>query len=390
MDILVTGTGGARGWPEPDCRCASCLRAAATATTTAGAGEATRARSTILVEGVLPLGVVDEAGQTAGDGAGAVVAAGDGAGAGAAAGEARTVAGLRVLGLADARGGGSGATLGGWDVTGPDGARLLYPARPGAVPVPPEGARPYDVAFLDVLADAFQLGGLRARGLVTGDTTVLAAFADHRVRSEAELQRRCAMWGVGIPADGVRVTPCRSAKKGVYRVLVLGGARSGKSERAELRVAAEPDVTYVATGPSGAGDPDWAARVAAHRRRRPSWWRTVETTDLAGVLEAAASGTTLLIDGLGTWLAAVLDEAGWDAGDQAGKLADRMAELVAAWRQTSAYVVAVSDETGLGVVPQTPAGRVFRDWLGRVNQALAAESEETELVVAGRVVRLEG
>ncbi len=392
MDILVTGTGGARGWPEPGCRCASCLHAAA------GASETARARSTVLVEGVLRLGVADEAG--------AGVVAGEGAGV--VAGEARAVGGLRVLGLADARGGaadgaarevrggGSGATLGGWDVTGPDGARLLYPARPGAVPVPPEGARPYDVAFLDVLGDAFQLGGLRARGLATGDTTVLAAFADHRVRSEAELHSRCAIWGVGVLRDGARVTPCRYEKKEVYRVLVLGGARSGKSERAELRVAAEPDVTYVATGPSGAGDPDWAARVAAHRRRRPSWWRTAETTDLAGVLAKAASGTTLLIDGLGTWLAAVLDEAGWNeagwnaGGLDAGGLAARIAELVTAWRQTSAYVVAVSDETGLGVIPQTPAGRVFRDWLGRVNQALAAESEETELVVAGRVVRLEG
>jgi adenosylcobinamide kinase/adenosylcobinamide-phosphate guanylyltransferase len=372
MDILVTGTGGTRGWPEPGCRCASCLRAA-------GVDGTAREQSTILVDGALRLGVVGE-----------TVAI--------AAGEERIVAGLRVLGLADSASmaawgladggggaaGGSGATLGGWEVTGPDGARLLYPARPGTVPVPPDGALPYDVAFLDVLGDPFQVGGLRARGLVTGDTTVLAAFADHRVRSAAELARRCAIWRVGIPADGARVTPCRYEPKEVYRVLVLGGARSGKSERAELRVAAEPDVTYVATGPSGDGDPDWAARVAAHKQRRPSWWRTVETTDLAGVL-ASASGA-LLIDGIGTWLAAVLDEDGWETGG----LAARLTELVAAWRQTRAYVVAVSDETGLGVVPHTPAGRVFRDWLGRVNQTLAAESEEAELVVAGRVVGLEG
>ena len=371
MDILVTGTGGARGWPEPGCRCASCLRAA-------GAGDTARGRSSIVVEGVLRLG-----------GADAAVGVGDGTVA-VAPGEERTVAGLRVRGLADGSGaapgaGGSGATLGGWEVTGADGARLLYPARPGAVPVPPEAAGPYDVAFLDVLGDPFQLGGLRARGLVTGDTTVLAAFADHRVPSAAELTCRCALWRVGVPADGARVTPCRYETRGVYRVLVLGGARSGKSERAESRVAAESDVTYVATGPSGEGDPDWAARVAAHKQRRPSWWRTVETTDLAGVLAAAAGGT-VLIDGIGTWLAAVLDEAGWETGG----LAARVAELVAAWRQTRAYVVAVSDETGLGVIPHTPAGRVFRDWLGRVNQTLAAESEEAELIVAGRVLRLEG
>jgi adenosylcobinamide kinase/adenosylcobinamide-phosphate guanylyltransferase len=151
-------------------------------------------------------------------------------------------------------------------------------------------------------------------------------------------------------------------------------------------VAAEPAVTYVATGPSGDTDtdPDWAARVAAHRARRPAWWRTVETTDLAEVL-ADARGA-VLIDGIGTWLAAVLDDTGW-TGD---KLDERVAELVDAWRRARAYVVAVSDETGMGVIPETAAGRLFRDWLGRVNQALAAESEQAELVVAGQVLALGG
>ena len=130
--------------------------------------------------------------------------------------------------------------------------------------------------------------------------------------------------------------------------------------------------------------------MAAHRARRPAWWRTAETTDLAGVL-ATARGA-LLIDGIGTWLAAVLDDCGgWDDRDSArDELAGRIAELIGAWQQTSARVVAVSDETGLGVVPATPAGRLFRDELGRLNQALAAESEEAELVVAGRALPLEG
>jgi adenosylcobinamide kinase/adenosylcobinamide-phosphate guanylyltransferase len=263
------------------------------------------------------------------------------------------------------------------------------------VPVPPEGAAPYDVAFLDVLGDPAQLGWLRARGLITADTVTVVAFADHRVPSERELERCCGFWRVRLAADGEAISPSRSARKGLMgltgtrRVLVLGGARSGKSERAELRLAGEPDVTYVATGTTGADDPDWAARVAAHRARRPAWWRTAETTDLAGVL-ATARGA-LLIDGIGGWLAAVLDECGaWDnPGTAREKLAGPIAELIGAWRQTTAYVVAVSDETGLGVVPATPAGRLFRDELGRLNQALAAESEEAELVVAGRVLPLE-
>jgi len=364
MRVLVEGSGGSAGWPEPGCRCASCSRQIAE-------GNA-RKESVVVVDGRLRLG--------------AVPGAGDG---GSGAGE-ESAAGYRVRRVADARGGGAG----GWDVTAPDGGRLLYPAGPGATPAPPEGTAPYDVAFLDLLGDPAQLGWLRARGLITAGTVTAVAYADHRVPSERELARRCGFWRVRLADDGEAIDPVRSVPRdrdqpaGVHRVLVLGGARSGKSERAELRLAGEPRVTYVATGNHGTDDPDWAARVAAHRARRPAWWRTVETTDLAGLLGSARG--SLLIDGIGTWLAAVLDECGWDLrdGPARDKAAVRMAELVGAWRQACGYVVAVSDETGLGVVPATAAGRLFRDELGRLNQALAAESEEAELVVAGRVLPL--
>jgi adenosylcobinamide kinase / adenosylcobinamide-phosphate guanylyltransferase len=350
MRVLVEGSGGSSGWPEPGCRCASCL------------GRQTgRKRSSVVVDAVVRPG----AGHVA--------------------------AGYAVRRLADAREDGPG----GWEVTAPDGERLLYPRGPGAVPVPPDGAAPYHIAFLDLLGDPAQLGLLRARGLITPDTVTAVAFADHRVRSERELRRRCAFWGARVPADGETLTAARSARnsleagRGVTRrVLVIGGARSGKSERAELRLAAEPDVTYVATGVNAGDDPEWAARVAAHRARRPAWWRTAETADLAGILGTARGA--VLIDGIGTWLAAVLDECGgWDGRDGAGKARDRAAGLVAAWRQTRAHVVAVSDEAGLGVVPETPAGQLFRDELGRLNQALAAESEEAELIVAGRILPLD-
>jgi adenosylcobinamide kinase / adenosylcobinamide-phosphate guanylyltransferase len=372
MHVLVEGSGGTSGWPQPGCRCASCLRCRADGTM--------RKRSTIAVDGVLRLGV------------GGV--------------DGPEVAGFLVRPLPDAwesagLGEGDAAGLGGWEVTSPDGGRLLYPAGPGAVPDPPEGTAPYDIAFLDMLGNPAQLGRLRARGLVTADTITAVAFADHRVSGAAELERRCGFWRVALPADREAVTTPRSAQgsKGLtgnvrwvpWRVLVIGGARSGKSERAELRLAAEPEVTYVAADPrtprrrDGAGDPEWAARVAAHRARRPAWWRTAETTDLAGVL-ASARGA-VLIDGIGTWLTAVLDECdAW--GGAREKVTDRIAELIAAWRQTRALVVAVSDEAGMGVVPATPAGRLFRDELGRLNQALAAESEETELIVAGRILPL--
>ncbi len=379
MRVLVEGSGGAAGWPQPGCRCASCLRM----------GEIIRVRSTIVVDGTLRLGVEGAGGGVEGAGGGAE---GAGGGAGDTGSEGGDAGGYRVLPLADAR---DARATGGWDVTAPDGGRLLYPARPGAVPVPPEGAAAYDIAFLDLLGEPAQLGLLRARALITADTVTAVAFADHRVSSEGELRRRCGFWRVMLAGDGDAVTTVRSAEKSFenrrmpWRVLVLGGARSGKSEQAELRLAGDPDVTYVATGPARpAGDPEWAARVAAHRVRRPAWWRTAETTDLAGVL-AGARGA-LLIDGIGTWLAAAMDECGaWDgSAGSAARLATRIAGLTGAWRQTGAHVVAVSDEAGLGVVPATPAGRLFRDELGRLNQVLAAESDEAELVVAGRVVPL--
>jgi adenosylcobinamide kinase/adenosylcobinamide-phosphate guanylyltransferase len=409
MRVLVEGSGGASGWPEPGCRCASCLYQVMDGSL--------RKRSAIVVDEAVRLGVGGAGGGSGGGGAGGGSGSGGadgGGGVGGGAGDEEFAEGYRVRQLADARDPGQ---AGGWDVTAPDGRRLLYPWGPGAVPEPGGDAGPYDIAFLDLLGEPAQLGLLRARGLVTADTITMVAFADHRVPSEPELWRRCGFWRAAVPGDGDTVTTDRSDKKGrkdlagttrrlPWRVLLLGGARSGKSERAELRLAGEPDVTYVATGPAGAGgdggptgpaaaaDPEWTARVAAHRARRPGWWRTAETTDLAGVLASAqgaeAAPGALLIDGIGSWLAAVLDECdGWDgSAEPAARVAARIAGLVAAWRQTQAYVVAVSDEAGLGVVPATPAGRLFRDELGRLNQLLAAESEETELVVAGRIFPL--
>ena len=102
---------------------------------------------------------------------------------------------------------------------------------------------------------------------------------------------------------------------------------------------------------------------------------TAETTDLAGVLGQAHGA--VLVDSITPGRPAAMDDCGaWDGTPgPAGLLAGRIAGLVAAWRGAAAYVVAVSDETGLGIVPETTAGRTFRDELGRLNQLLAAESE---------------
>jgi adenosylcobinamide kinase / adenosylcobinamide-phosphate guanylyltransferase len=298
---------------------------------------------------------------------------------------------------------------GGWAVTGPDGGRLLVADGSGDAPEPPAGTRPYDIVLLDLLANPAQLGWLRRRGLVRAATVVAVLHADHRVSSEEELARRCGFWDVTVPRDGdVLAAPAAAAgprQPGQpRRVLVLGGARSGKSRHAELRLAAEPRVTYLAAGPYPAGaapadDRDWAERVAAHQARRPTWWRTVQSIDAAAALRSESGA--VLFDGAGTWLAAIMEESGaWAEGARsapgaaagpAGALARTTAkidELVEAWRHTRARVVAVSDEVGSSVHPPTRAGRLFRDQLGWLNQRLAAESEETVLMVAGLPVTL--
>jgi adenosylcobinamide kinase / adenosylcobinamide-phosphate guanylyltransferase len=311
---------------------------------------------------------------------------------------------------------------GGLDITSPDGSRLLLAGGPGEVPEPQPGAAAYDVALLDLLASPAQLGRLRASGLVHSRTAVAALYTDHRISSAPELARRCELWGADQAHDGQLITAPAAAgwPSGAtrpHRTLIIGGARSGKSTEAELRLAAEPRVTYVAagpfglpdtwTGPDGQPDVEWARRVAIHRARRPSWWRTVETLDIGGILRAEDGA--LLIDGIGTWLAAVLAQAGmWDDDDpvtaaaRRGDLADqvppdpaevvqaKIGQLVGAWCQTSALVVAVTDEVGSGLVPAYPAGRVFRDQLGWLNQRLATESELNLHVVAGRLTTLSG
>lgn len=163
--------------------------------------------------------------------------------------------------------------------------------------------------------------------------------------------------------------------------------------RAATISAGEP-VIYVATAPPRADDAEWTARVAAHRARRPAHWRTVETAD--PILHLTNDTGVVLIDCLALWLARAMDEisawdddAAWRAGWARAALDNRVSELVAAWKAAPGYVIAVSNEVGMGVVPVSPSGRRFRDEMGRLNVAMAAASDEVALVVAGRLLRLE-
>lgn len=174
------------------------------------------------------------------------------------------------------------------------------------------------------------------------------------------------------------------------KVLVTGGVRSGKSRHAESLLAGRTAVTYVAPGPTCAEDPDpdWAARLAAHRGRRPPGWTTLESRDLAAALALAGP---VMVDCLGTWLTAVLDQAdAWHRPSQEvqGLVRARLDPAVEALASSQGPVVLVTNEVGLGVVPAHRSGRLFRDLLGTVNQSLGAACDEVHLVVAGRVLVL--
>jgi adenosylcobinamide kinase/adenosylcobinamide-phosphate guanylyltransferase len=171
--------------------------------------------------------------------------------------------------------------------------------------------------------------------------------------------------------------------------LVLGGVRSGKSTHAEALLRGEARVRYVATAErTDASDPTWATRVADHRARRPDSWETLETIDVADAIRSATA--PVLIDCLGIWLARTIDRLdGWEEPDATSiQLRELVTDLRSAWLAASVDIVAVTNEVGMGVVPPSASGRLFRDELGRLNTALSAASDQVHLVVAGRVLDL--
>jgi adenosylcobinamide kinase/adenosylcobinamide-phosphate guanylyltransferase len=160
------------------------------------------------------------------------------------------------------------------------------------------------------------------------------------------------------------------------RVLVLGGARSGKSAFAErLALDCGPPILYVAT--ASASDVEMAERIAHHRARRPAAWRTLEArVDLAASIAAQPRARTVLVEDLTLLLSNHMER------DTSSAEAATLDEIDALLR-LEASVVLVSNEVGMGLVPMEPLGRAFRDALGRVNQVAAAACGEVYFILAG-------
>lgn len=168
-------------------------------------------------------------------------------------------------------------------------------------------------------------------------------------------------------------------------VLFTGGARSGKSTRAEqYATRLNAPVIYLAT--AQAGDDEMRERIARHQSRRPANWLTLEaSTAVAATLASLEFGSVVLLDCLSLLVSNLLlaNEAAPEP-----VVDEEIAALLETVRARDLTLIAVTNEVGMGIVPAYPLGRVYRDLLGRANQQVANVADEVYLVVCGIPVEL--
>ncbi|KFF41339.1 MAG: adenosylcobinamide-phosphate guanylyltransferase [Candidatus Atelocyanobacterium thalassa isolate SIO64986] len=166
-------------------------------------------------------------------------------------------------------------------------------------------------------------------------------------------------------------------------ILIIGPTCSGKSEWAEnLASKLHDKVIYVATAIENPADFQWQTRIKKHRDRRPPDWKTLSVPyNLTEVINTTRSPFCLLIDSIGSWVANKLDEndEDWD---------QNVIELLKCVKKTPVNLIFVAEETGWGVVPAYPLGRLFRDRLGSLVSKLGTRVDTTYLVIGGHVINL--
>ncbi len=165
-------------------------------------------------------------------------------------------------------------------------------------------------------------------------------------------------------------------------ILLLGGARSGKSSLAvSLASRISQPVCFIAT--ARPDDEEMAERIAHHRRQRPEEWTVIEAPiEVPEALRGASDGETILLDCVTLWISNLM------VGDDEDSIRDMVEDALTACRRHRGEVVVVSNEVGMGLVPMAPAGRRFRDLQGWANQRFAAVADIAYLVVAGKTLRL--
>jgi adenosylcobinamide kinase / adenosylcobinamide-phosphate guanylyltransferase len=175
-------------------------------------------------------------------------------------------------------------------------------------------------------------------------------------------------------------------------ILVLGGARSGKSAYAQqlAQEIGQERVLFVAT--AEAGDEEMAQRIARHRQERPATWRTIETPLRigAGVRTHLSDACVVLVDCLTLLVSNVIVpmDVTADLAEAVTAVQAEVDALLQVVRESAVTCIVVSNEVGLGLVPDTPLGRVYRDLLGHANRVLAAQAQAVYFMVSGLAVNV--
>ncbi len=173
-----------------------------------------------------------------------------------------------------------------------------------------------------------------------------------------------------------------------FLIFITGGARSGKSKLAlQLAERTGGKVAFIAT--AQAGDDEMAERILIHKKSRPKEWTTIEEPiDIPSAISKVADHDVAIIDCLTLLLSNLMLED--KSLDETGRTLGKMEDLVKASRSFKGTVIVVSNEVGMGIVPENELARKFRDLAGRANQIIADAADEVYLCVSGIPVKLKG